>query len=238
MRSYKVLMVEDSDAEAAALAAQVAAYAKAHGIQIALSRETTAFSLAERAHDFDLVFLDIDLPGLTGMEAAEALREHDAQTPLVFVTNLAQYAVHGYAVDALDFIVKPVSPGSVAMALDKALRMVDRNRGRSIVVQTREATAVVALRDLVSVEVRNHDLLYHLEGGEPLLAHGTLAGVERQLGDAPFVRISASCLANMEKIHRVQKDRLLMTDGSELWFSRGKKPAAMGRIAEYLGGTV
>ena len=79
MRSYKVLMVEDSDAEAAALAAQVAAYAKAHGIQIALSREATAFSLAERAHTFDLILLDIDLPGLTGMEAAEALREHDAQ---------------------------------------------------------------------------------------------------------------------------------------------------------------
>ena len=58
---------------------------------------------------FDLVCMDIDMPGTDGMSAAQRLRQMDADVPLVFVTNMAQMAIHGYAVHALDFILKPIN---------------------------------------------------------------------------------------------------------------------------------
>ncbi len=237
--AYRMLIVEDDDAEAAALAAVVERYASERGIAITQVREMVAFSLVELAPDFDVILLDIDLPGINGMEAAEDMRDRGVQTPLIFVTNLAQYAVHGYAVDALDFVVKPVTWGSVSMALDKALRVVSRDCGANIVLRTRDEVAVIARRDLVYVEVRSHDLLYHEAGrDEPALAHGSLSAVERELADGPFVRISSSCLVNMEHIRRVRHDSLLVSDGSELWFSRRKHKAAMECITEFLGTTL
>ncbi len=72
--------------------------------------------------------MDIDLPGINGMEAAQLLREENATTPLIFVTNLAQYAVKGYQVDALDFMVKPVGYGDFAMRMGRAMRPWRRTR--------------------------------------------------------------------------------------------------------------
>ena len=57
----------------------------------------------EGNHPCDIYFLDIGLPGVNGMEAAQIIRQTDESTPIVFVTDLAQYAVRGYSVDALDF---------------------------------------------------------------------------------------------------------------------------------------
>lgn len=81
-------------------------YARETGIECSVTRKISAFDLAggDEAH-YDLIFLNIELPGINGMEAAEAMREHDPETPIIFVTNLAQYAVHGYAVRAQNPLV-------------------------------------------------------------------------------------------------------------------------------------
>lgn len=240
MEVFRVLLVEDDDSDAATLERELERYGVEHGVELSIHRETSAFSVEELAPRFDLVLLDIELPGINGMEAAEALREHKIDVPLLFVTNLAQYAVHGYAVDALDFLVKPVTPASVTAALGKALRVARRRHETNYVVQSGGESTVIPLRDLIAVEVRAHDLVFHVVGqhSADVQAHGTLAAVERDLGGAAFVRISASCLVNMGRIRRVRRDSVIMDDGEELWFSRGKKRIAMQKIAEYLGGTV
>lgn len=239
MGVFRVLMIEDDDAEAAELETAVRRYASERSIALSVTREASAFDLFEQALSCDLVLLDIDLPGINGMEAAEALRDRGVRTPIIFVTNLAQYAVHGYAVDALDFIVKPVTWGSVSMALDRALRAARHKRDQSVVIRTRDGAAIISRRDLLYVEVRSHDLLFHEAGkGEPVLGHGSLSAVEQDLADGTFVRVNASCLVNMGHISRVRKDSLLMDDGSEQWFSRRKKKEALEKIAEYLGGSL
>lgn len=239
MGVFRVLMIEDDDAEAAELEAAVRRYASERSIALSVAREASAFDLFEQAISSDLVLLDIDLPGINGMEAAEALRDRGVRTPIIFVTNLAQYAVHGYAVDALDFIVKPVTWGSVSMALDRALRATRRKKDENVVIRTRDGAAIIPRRDLLYVEVRSHDLLFHEAGKlEPVLGHGSLSAVEQDLADGTFVRVSASCLVNMGHISRVRRDSLLMDDGSEQWFSRRKKREALEKIAEYLGGSL
>ncbi len=67
--------------------------------------------------DYDIVFMDIELPGINGMEAAHRLREIDQQVILIFVTNMAQFAVKGYEVDALDYIIKPAQYGPLSIKL-------------------------------------------------------------------------------------------------------------------------
>ena len=76
--------------------------------------EVTAFSdgaqiITNYCKGFDIIFLDIEMPELGGMDAAERIRTVDPDVVLVFVTNMAQYAIRGYEVDALDFVLKPVN---------------------------------------------------------------------------------------------------------------------------------
>lgn len=78
---------------------------------------------------FDLICMDIDMPGTDGMSAAQRLRQMDADVPLVFVTNMAQMAIHGYAVHALDFILKPINYYSFSIKMRGILALIGNRRG-------------------------------------------------------------------------------------------------------------
>ena len=123
---FKVLIVEDTPAEADVLRGFLARYAAEKRLELNVETLGSALEFIEARRAADLVLMDIDMPGINGMEAAQIMRGYDAQTPLIFVTNLAQYAVRGYSVDALDFVVKPVEYHDFAMRLDGA----EARRGR------------------------------------------------------------------------------------------------------------
>ena len=229
-------MVEDDDAQADAMRALLNGYAEEHGLRLDVTHLSSAVELDEHRH-YELVLMDIDLPGIDGLEAARELRTWDREVPLVFVTNLAQYALHGYEVSALDFLVKPVTYGALSLLMDKVLRVLERGANRAITLELREGPMVVYLHELVSVEVMRHDLFYLVCGmDEPVRVRGSLAAAEKQLEGAAFVRVSKSCLANMTLIRRIDGDRLVMVDGTELWFSRARKRPAMEEIARHLAG--
>ena len=167
------------------------------------------------------------------------MRTYDSETPIIFVTNLAQYAVKGYEVDALDFIVKPVTYFNFRMRMDKAMRRIRRNASRSIAIGTRDGMRVVALSDIEYVEVSKHDLSYHLvDEEEPLVVYGSLVAFEQEVTGGTFVRISNSCLVNMNHIRSMRGGELTMRDGQVLYFSRSKKREAVETITAFLGGSI
>jgi DNA-binding LytR/AlgR family response regulator len=234
----RILMVEDNESEARALHDCLEAFAAERGDDFAISWEKSAFDLSEASRTADLIFMDINLPGINGMEAAEILRTYDAETPLVFVTNLAQYAVRGYRVDALDFIVKPVTYESVSACLKRAMRVVRRRSDRPLSISTKNGVRVIDLRDLLYVDVQRHDLFYHIVGeAEPFRIRGSLSEAAGKLDGASFVRVSSSHLVNMAHIKNVAGDEITLSDGSVVYFSRAKRKDALAQIARYLGGT-
>ena len=97
---YRVLIVEDTPAEADALRGFLERYAAEKGLELGIEVLGSALEFIDLRRTADLVLMDIDMPGINGMEAAQIMRGYDTQTPLIFVTNLAQYAVRGYSVDA------------------------------------------------------------------------------------------------------------------------------------------
>ena len=224
-----IASIEDSPEEEQVLRAHLDRYARERGIELEVTwyRLAAEFVTAERRHD--LILMDIDLPGMNGMETATLLRTYDTETPLIFVTNLSQYAVRGYEVDALDFIVKPVGYHALSLRMDKAMRVLERHRETRVVLATRGATRVMG-----------HNLVYHLleaGGTEQVRVRGSMTAAEAQLGSG-FVRISNSCLANLSHIRLVQGGSLRMLSGDVLHFSRSRKGPAMETIAAYLGGSI
>ena len=233
---YRALVVEDEPEEARRLSEYVRRYGESHGEAFQITWLKSAMDMLSDKGHYDLVLLDIDLPGISGMEAAQLMRVYDETTPIIFVTNLAKFAVKGYEVGATGFIVKPVTWGNLSMNLDRALRVIKQNSGRSVMVPTEDGVRVVPFSSIVYIEVTGHKLTYHLESGEEVEARGSLGQVEEELDGAPIVRVAKSCLANMDKISFIRPQTLQMVTGEQLHVSRTRKREVMDAVTDYLGG--
>lgn len=235
---YRALIVEDDPAAAETLRGHLARFGAERGVAFSVRELRSALELLERRPAADIVFLDIGLPGISGMEAAEIIRQTDAVTPIVFVTDLAQYAVRGYQVDALDFMVKPVEYEDFALRMGRALRVMARNADRTVSVPTAEGLRVLPQRELVYVEIFRHDLCWHVAGEpQPLHTRGTLSAVEKNLGADLFCRISASHLINMGQLRLIRGDSVVMSNGDELQMSRRRRREALETLTRYVGGS-
>ncbi|WP_321971018.1 LytTR family DNA-binding domain-containing protein [Paratractidigestivibacter sp.] len=233
---YRTLIVEDEADEAQRLTDLLRRYGQAHEVEFKTTWRASAMDMLSDKSRYDLCLLDIQMPGIDGMEAAGLLRTYDDQIPIIFVTNLAKYAVKGYEVGACGFIVKPATYGNLSLALDRALRAVAQNAGRTLTIPTDSGIRVVPLRQITFIEVMKHTLTYHIVGEEPLDTRGSLVKLEEELADAPVVRVSKSCLANMDQIAFLRNSELQMSDGECLRISRTHRRDVIDKVTDYLGG--
>ena len=233
---YRTLIVEDEAKEAHRLTELLSRYGKEHSVKFQTTWHTSGMEMLMDKGIYDLCLLDIEMPGINGMEAAQLLRTFDEAVPIIFVTNLAQYAVKGYEVGAQGFIVKPVTYGSLSLNLDRALRTINQNANRTIVVPTADGIRVIPLRSIIYIDVVKHDLSYHLDDGEIVSSHGSLVQVAKEFTDAPVVRISKNCLVNMNKILQVRNLDIQVSSNEFLKISQANKKQVIDTITDYLGG--
>ena len=133
---FRIAIVEDQDETRECLNRFVRQYAEEQGVQVEISLITDGSEIAEHyTPGFDIIFMDVEMPRLDGFGAAEAIRAVDAEVVLVFVTNMAQYAIRGYEVDALDYVLKPVNYYQFCTKLSRAIQRVQRRRGGQVVLQ-------------------------------------------------------------------------------------------------------
>ena len=159
----KIAVVEDNAAVRQELCGFIAQYAQESGQLLEVTPFADGSQIVEPYRPgFDIIFLDIEMPTLGGMPTAERIRLLDPDVVLIFVTNMAQYAIRGYEVDALDFVLKPVSYYQFSTKLDRALQRICRRRGGQITLQVGGGVQLLATDDILYLETR--DRLLHLPG--------------------------------------------------------------------------
>lgn len=231
----RILMIEDDEDQARHLSALLDRYAREQGFSLAVTRYASALEFINTRQEFDLIFLDIRLPGINGMEAAQALRSYDTETPIVFVTDLARYAVDGYKVGAFDFVVKPVTYGELSLCMDRIMRELARSAGRNVCIPTRDGVRVIPTDKVIYLDVRRHDLTYHLVEDEQVTVRQTITKAEENLTGLPFVRVSNSCLANMRHIRTIKGAELTMSNGNICLVSKSRRKSVLETIANFYG---
>lgn len=185
---------------------------------------------------YDLVFMDIEFPhGQSGMEAARALRRMDSTVVLIFVTNIAQMAVEGYEVDALDFIVKPVDPYAFQLKMARALSRVARSASDCITVRQDGVLRGLQVHLIRHLTVAGHYVVYHSREGN-FSEYLTLSAAEKKLNSPLFCRCDRGCLVNLRFVSAIKKD-ICVVDGQELVIARTQRAHFLKAYAEFLGGT-
>lgn len=230
----RIAVVEDEYPAFEMLNSYIERFGKTKNVELQVTHFDNADKfLARKAGSFDIVFMDIELPRKSGMDASRAMRRDDNTTVLIFVTNMAQYAIKGYEVDALDFIVKPVRYPSFEMKMDKALRHIEKAKDKFIVLKTKDGIRKIRISRISYVEVRDHRLYYHTLD-ETLDACGSLDALEKELQSYGFSRCNNCYLVNLDKITEILSSSIII-DGNELAVSRPRRKAFLEDFARRIG---
>ena len=231
----RIAIVEDDPADLAQEREFLKRFEEESGqsFQVRPFTDPAAF-LDDYSPDYDMIFLDIELPHLSGIEAARRLREFDSAVTLIFLTNMEQCAVHGYEVDALDFVVKPINYYRFSSMMKKALRRIDKSREKEILVRSSTRITRLPISQLYYVEIRDHLLIFHSQQGD-LDAWGKLSDVERELEGHDFIRCNNSNLVNLRYVSAMEGDTVVVA-GSRLPVSQRRRKSFCDCVIHYLSG--
>ena len=184
----RIAVVEDDTACARQLQEYILRFSRERGETI----ETEVFTDgAQLVMDYrpvwDILLLDIEMPRMDGMTAAQTVRRADPSVIIIFITNMAKYAIKGYEVDAMDFVLKPVSYFAFSVKLGKALGVLSSRVQHSLIVPSEGGIRKVPADDVYYIEVADHRLHIHARDGDYTML-GTLREMEEQLEGLHFTR--------------------------------------------------
>ena len=231
----RIALIEDESEAKDLFVANLDRYSKEHGIGFTVAHFCNAMTFLESYKPvYDIVFMDIRMPDMNGLDAAHRLRQLDPSVILIFLTNLSQYAVRGYEVNALDFIVKPISYYVLVLKLERALhRLENEGGGAEITVSVDDVIVKVRAVDLKYVEVQGHSLICHTTKGD-YRSYGSLKKIEEMLGRSDFVRCNACYLVNLKYVTSIRGSTVYLGDVG-LPISHSKRRDFVRSVNNYMG---
>ena len=235
---YRIIILEDVAEHAQQLTALLRAYEKKRAdVSFEIKHyDSSRRFIMDYACNADLLFLDIQMPGENGLQAAMKVREIDHKVMIIFTTSAAQYALAGYEVQAFDYMLKPLKAEMFEAKLSRALRVLGYNRQEAWVdVSSKTETRRVAADSITYIEVANHDIIIHTK--DDVYRHwGSLKKYEEQLAPLHFARCNACYLVNMKHVTRVDRSSVLV-GSDELAVSKAKHKEFLVAFAKYKGGS-
>ena len=230
-----IAIVEDEQQYSQQLQEYIQRYAQEHELECSVKVFGDGTQVLDQyTGEFDIILLDIEMPQMNGMEAATRIRQMDRDVVLMFVTNMIQYAINGYEVGALDFVLKPVNYYTFSIRFTRAIERARERESGQVLLNMPDRVLRMDTHPICYIEIRDRVLHYHTEIGEFVL-RGTMQAVEKELERYHFMRCNHWYLVNLRHVTEIRKD-VVVVAGNELEISRRNRTAFLTALTNYIGG--
>jgi len=216
----KIAICEDEDIYSAQLAEYINEWAKEKSVFVEIFTFISAEKFLyewEDSEDYDLMFLDIKMGSMSGMELAKIIRKTNRDIPIIFVTNMAEYAVEGYSVDAMQYLLKPAKKESCFDCLDKVYQ--SERIQKYFLFKDLEKTVRIPHKNIIYIEKFAHNATIVTTTGKYSLRK-TTAQLLSELDDNLFVKCHKSYIINIRHMESISKTFALMSNKTEIPLSK------------------
>ena len=229
----RIAVVEDDKTYAAQLKEYLVRYGteKNQKISVALFPDGEDI-VTDYSSEFDIILMDVEMTFMDGMTTAERIREKDNEVVIIFITNMPQYAIQGYKVDALDYVLKPISYFAFSQRIARALTRVKKKEATYITVAQKGGKKKLNVDKICYVEVRDHDLIYHSTKGD-IVTKSSMKEAEDTLGGTKFFRCNRCYLVNLEYVEDFRGNDVTVAS-DVIQVSRARKKAFMDALNDYM----
>ena len=230
-----IAIVEDNDQYALVITEYINNFMKENNIELNIIRFNNADDfLANYQQIYSVILMDIQMPGIDGMNASYELRKIDKTVSIIFITSMVQFAQKGYEVNAVSFILNPINYYDFALKFKKALDISLMNQNRNITLNTKNGICRISTDKIMYVEIIKHKLIYHLVD-ELIEMTGVLSEVEERLNEYGFLRCNQCYLVNPKFIVAVKGKEVII--GNEyLQISRPRYNQFMKDLTNWFAG--
>lgn len=200
----------------------------------------TGEQLLAAQKNYDIVFLDIQMEGMNGIEIARMLRKRNEETILIFVTGIKEYVFEAFDVAAFHYLLKPIEEGKFAEVFERAVTDADKSKKRGqeqLFIKTRNRNITLLRGDILYVENRGRKVEVHT-AMEVIEAYAVMSKLEEQLG-SNFYRCHRGYLVNMAYIAEYNSDSIRLSNGEIIYLAKERYPEFVKVYMRYLrnGGT-
>jgi len=232
---YNIAIVEDDHSCKDTIKSYLDKFSIEHHIQFTIfSYEDGDEITSEYEAKYDIIFLDIEMKRQDGMQTAQKIREFDKEVIIIFITNMAQYAISGYSVGALSFLLKPVPYFAFSQELSKSIDRLKNRQQKSILISSDKGVIKINSAEIMFIESFGHELVIHTIK-ETFSKRGTIKRMEEELSDLSFYRCNNGYIVNLSYVSGVQNDEAIVGK-HKLKISRSRKKQFMEALTQYIGG--
>lgn len=230
-----VAICDDSKATVEAMKTSLEEYAKERDSDLRIFTFYSGDELVENySCNYDILFLDIKMPGIDGIQTAEKIRRKDKKVIIIFLTSLVQYALDGYKVNAANYIVKPIKKKRLMMEMDRWVKELTQREEPFITIHNDKGNYKVLLKSISYIETYNRNLMIHTAEGD-ILCYWKLKEMESKIKQYGFSRCHSSYLVNLLYVENIEKMDIKLSSGVMIPIRKSKKREFMQQLAKYWG---
>lgn len=215
----KFAICDDEPQMAREIADQLAGYMKETDCDYSVDCFSSGHALLKSSDEFDVIFLDIQMERPDGMETAALLRRRESRSLLIFVTVLKDRVFDVFPLEAFDYLLKPLDRDRFRRTMDRALRWLERDAAKNLVIQRGSGCQVVPLSDILYCEVLGRKIFIHKKDGIVLDYYDRLEDLEQRV-DSRFFKCHRSYLVNLDHVGGCQDGQVLLSQGERIPVSR------------------
>lgn len=224
---YKIAICDDDNTQVSILEQQVSSILDSMNVQYEIDAyfqgNRLVKSMESHHETYQLIFLDIEMEDLNGIDTARLLRSIDSNFILIYVTSYEQYALESFEVLPFRYLIKPVSDMKLQKVIDDILVELSTKQ-KYLFYKNGVEHFQVKLEDILFLYSElGRKIHVELVNGSHVSFYGKVSVIEEQLPGAYFVRVNSGTIVNMNYIHLFSKDEIILTSGEHISISRSRK---------------